>query len=89
MLRFAPTHEFDRDMKRLSRRNLNLDLLDEVIDLLLNQQTLPQLRRDHSLSSRYQGFRECHIAPDWLLIYRVERDTLIVSRTGTHSDLFG
>ncbi|MCL2737082.1 MAG: type II toxin-antitoxin system YafQ family toxin [Propionibacteriaceae bacterium] len=88
MLSFAATNEFDRDMKRMARRHLDLDLLQAVLDLLLRQQPLPEARHDHALSGQYRGFRECHIAPDWLLIYYVEADRLVAARTGSHADLF-
>jgi len=89
MLVFAPTNEFDRDMKRLARRHVDFDLLQAVIDLLMAQQTLPDARRDHVLKGQYRGFHECHVAPDWLLIYYVADERLVAARTGTHSDLFG
>lgn len=65
-------------------------LLEAVVDLLQDGITLPNKYRDHSLSDNYTGFRECHISPDWLLIYRHEEDTLILYlfRNGSHSDLF-
>jgi len=89
MLIFAPTREFDRDMKRLVRRHLDIDLLQVVLDLLLGEQLLPAARRDHALLGQYRGLRECHVAPDWLLVYFVEAGRLVAVRTGTHSDLFG
>lgn len=65
-------------------------MIEFVIDELLKENTLPQKYKDHVLTGNYRGFRECHISPDWLLIYAVDKDklVLIVSRTGTHSDLF-
>lgn len=65
-------------------------LLQEVVDLLASGETLPDKYRDHSLTGDYNGYRECHVLPDWLLIYRIENDFLILglTRTGTHSDLF-
>lgn len=66
-----------------------MELLQEVIDTLLAEKTLDEKYKDHGLVGNYAGFRECHIQPDWLLIYRKDKDTLILtaSRTGTHSDL--
>ena len=72
------------------KRGYDLSLIEFVIDELLKENTLPQKYKDHVLTGNYRGFRECHISPDWLLIYSVDKDKLmlIVSRTGTHSDLF-
>lgn len=65
-------------------------LLVDVIDTLLAEKPLPERHRDHALTGNYKGFRECHIQPDWLLIYAVQKEALVLtaSRTGTHSDLF-
>lgn len=81
---------FKKDLKRIVRRGYNLDLLKKVVDLLAKQELLPEKYKDHSLSGEYIGYRECHITPDWLLIYQIKDDELILvlSRTGTHSDLF-
>ena len=67
-----------------------IDLLDEVVTKLSNMQPLEAKNHDHELAGIYKGFRECHIQPDWLLIYRINNNDLILflSRTGTHSDLF-
>jgi mRNA interferase YafQ len=74
----------------MSKRGFDMLLLDDVIRLLATGQVLPQKNRDHTLSGNYAGHRECHIAPDWLLIYRVDSKMLILElmQTGTHSDLF-
>ena len=90
MLNVVLSNRFKKDLKAAARRGYNLALLDEVINILANRQTLPEKNRDHSLSGDYTGFRECHILPDWLLIYRVDDDDLLLFllRTGTHSDLF-
>lgn len=81
---------FKKDLKRIVRRGYNLDLLKKVVDLLAKQEVLPEKYKDNSLSGEYIGYRECHITPDWLLIYQLKDDELILvlSRTGTHSDLF-
>lgn len=83
-------NSFKKDIKRIRRRNLNLDLLDEVVEKLAKQERLEEKYRDHALTGNLVGFRECHIQPDWLLIYRVDGNdlVLVLSRTGTHSDLF-
>ena len=84
------TNQFKRDLKLAKKQNKNLDKLFEVIDVLANGGTLDEKYRDHDLSGNYKGTRECHIEPDWLLVYKVYRDTLILKliRTGSHSDLF-
>lgn len=90
MLNVVLSNRFKKDLKVAAKRSYNLALLDEVINTLASRQTLPEKNRDHSLSGDYIGFRECHILPDWLLIYRVDNDDLLLFllRTGTHSDLF-
>ena len=72
------------------KRGYNLDLLDQVLNLLLNEEPLETKHHDHALTGSYTGFRECHMQPDWLLIYMVNDTELILTaaRTGTHSDLF-
>ena len=89
MLRLSPTNQFRKDYKQAKKRGLDLSLLEAVIDVLLAEQTLDDKHHDHALVGSYAGFRECHIQPDWLLIYRIERDrlVLITARTGSHSDL--
>jgi len=89
MLRFAPTTQFRQDAKLMRTRGLDLAKLGQVIELLRSGASLPSRCRDHALSGRYAGMRECHIAPDWLLQYRVDADMLIAARTGSHADLFG
>ena len=84
------TTQFKRDYKKASKRNLPIELLDDIIRKLAEGEKLPEKNRDHALSGNWVGFRECHILPDWLLIYRVEVDILVLTlaRTGTHGDLF-
>ena len=81
---------FKRDYKRIKQRGYDLRLLEDVIALLAEGQELPASYRDHALTGDYSGCRECHIAPDWLLVYEVLQDELLLylTRTGTHSDLF-
>lgn len=88
--RVRPTAKFQKDLKRLQRRGYDLSLLTEVIKKLAEGETLPPKNRDHNLSGDYAGCRECHIAPDWLLIYELSNEELFLylTRTGTHSDLF-
>ena len=79
-----------KDLKLALKRGYDISKLDEVIDILCTTQLLPAKYKDHALSGDYEKYRECHITPDWLLVYRIENDTLtlILFRTGTHSDLF-
>lgn len=84
------TTRFKKDYKLALKRNLNIELLDEIIRALSRGETLPEKNKDHELTGGWTGHRECHIQPDWLLIYRIEDDVLVLtlSRTGSHSDLF-
>lgn len=90
MLEVVLSTRFKRDLKTASKRGYNLELLNDVVDKLASRQQLPDKNRDHELSGDYAGFRECHVAPDWLLVYRVVEEDLILylMRTGSHSDLF-
>lgn len=85
------TSQFKKDFKLAMRRGLKIELLEEVIASLAMGETLPVKNRDHALIGNWIGYRECHILPDWLLIYRIEDEVLVLtlSRTGTHSNLFG
>ena len=84
------TSQFRKDYKQAMKRGMKIALLDEVIALLSAGEALPEKYRDHALIGDWLGHRECHILPDWLLIYRIENGVLVLtlSRTGTHSDLF-
>ncbi len=84
------TFQFNKDYKNAIKRNLNINLLDDVIRILQNGETLDSSYKDHALSGNWQSFRECHILPNWLLIYKIENNLLVLTlaRTGTHSDLF-
>ena len=84
------TSQFKKDLKRARKRGLPIGELEAVIDAILEGADLPPKHRDHLLSGDYAGFRECHIQPDWLLIYLVENDvlTLTLVETGTHADIF-
>ena len=90
MYAVKPTTRFQKDLKRLQKRGYNLSLLTEVIKTLAAGKPLPEKNKDHTLSGNFTGCRECHIAPDWLLIYEIVDEELILylTRTGTHSDLF-
>ncbi len=90
MLDIRYAAKFKKDYKTAIRRGCDPKRLETVLQLLCEEQPLPSKYRDHALSGDYMGFRECHIQPDWLLIYRIEHEilTLTLIRTGTHSDLF-
>ncbi len=90
MLKLHPTSKFKKDLKRIKKRGYDINKLNEVITMLLAEEELPKTYLDHPLSGNYIGFRECHISPDWLLIYAIDNDKLVLtaSRTGTHTDLF-
>ena len=85
------TSQFKKDFKLAMKRGLNIDLLETVIATLALGEPLPDKNKDHALTGNWIGHRECHILPDWLLIYRIEEEVLILAlaRSGTHSDLFG
>ena len=84
------TTQFRKDYKLAMKRGLRIALLEEVVERLAMGEPLPEKNRDHALTGDWVGHRECHIQPDWLLIYRMEDDVLVLTlaRTGTHSDLF-
>ncbi len=84
------TAQFRKDYKRAVKRGMNIALLDEIITLLAIGKALPDANKDHALTGDWAKHRECHVQPNWLLIYRVEDDVLVLTltRTGTHSDLF-
>jgi mRNA interferase YafQ len=88
VLTVIPTRKFLKDAKLADRRGLDIGKLEAVIALLATEAELPTRMRDHALSGDWQGYRDCHIEPDWLLIYKVEASTVHLVRTGTHSDLF-
>lgn len=90
MLKVRYVNSFKKDYKKIIKRGYNPKLMENIIEKLANGEKLPAKNKDHNLLGDYVGFRECHITPDWLLIYRIEEDELILvlSRTGTHSDLF-
>ena len=81
---------FKKDFKRIVKRGYDIRLLENVICILASGEKLPDKYRDHSLVGEYSDCRDCHITPDWLLIYRIEKTDLVLclTRTGTHSDLF-
>ncbi|HJD16292.1 MAG TPA: type II toxin-antitoxin system YafQ family toxin [Candidatus Enterococcus stercoripullorum] len=84
------TNQFKRDLKKAKKQNKNLDRLFEVVEKLANGEILEAKYRDHALIGNYKDSRECHIEPDWLLIYEIKNETLVLmlSRVGSHSELF-
>lgn len=90
MLDIRYSTKFKKDYKTILKRGYNPQLLQNVLEILCNEKSLPPKYKDHNLTGNYEGHRECHITPDWLLIYKIEREilTLSLTRTGTHSDLF-
>lgn len=90
MYSLIATSKFKKDLKAIIKRGYDVSLLDNIIDQLLKGIELPEKNKDHTLAGNWNGYRECHITPDWLLIYKVDNDILVLTltRTGTHSDLF-
>lgn len=88
MKKLSQTQQFKKDIKRLQKRGKDLRKIKAVIDLLLSETPLPPKNRDHQLRGNWAGHRDCHIEPDWLLIYRLLENELRLERTGSHSDLF-
>lgn len=88
MLNIERTSRFKKDMKLMLKREKDIKKLKSVLLKLVNQEPLEPKHRDHSLTGNYDFSRECHIEPDWLLIYTISNETLRLERTGTHSDLF-
>lgn len=90
MLTIKYQSSFKKDYKKVVKRGCDIKLLEEIVDKLARGEKLPEKNRDHELNGNYKGYRECHIEPDWLLIYKIDNGELILylTRTGTHSDLF-
>lgn len=90
-LNVKPTTQFRIDYKLAMKRGLKISLLEDIVSLLALGEPLPDKNKDHALSGDWVGHQECHIQPDWLLVYRVEENVLVLTlvRTGTHADLFG
>jgi mRNA interferase YafQ len=82
------TRRFARDRKRMKKRNKDTNKLDELMRLITNETPLPRSCHEHLLHGNYEGYTECHVEPNWLLVYKFGQDTVLFDRTGTHSDLF-
>lgn len=90
MLKIFYTNQFRKDYRRMAKRGYQMSKLDAVLNKLKNEEQLEEKNQDHALKGDQKGNRECHIEPDWLLVYKVEKYKLILTalQTGTHSDLF-
>ena len=82
------SNSFKKDVKTAQKRGFNMKKLKEIISALEHGKKLPEKNRDHSLTGNWKGYRDCHIEPDWILIYKVSDNILNLARTGTHSDIF-
>jgi len=82
------TTQFKKDFKKIKKRQKNLSKLTVIIEKLLNKEKLEPKYKNHSLSGKFKNHRDCHIEPDWALIYRITKDQLILERTGSHSEIF-
>ena len=83
-----PTGRFERDVKRLKRRGMDMGKFKAVVDALCSRKPLPPSLRDHGMRGEWEGCRDCHVTPDWIIIYERGESTLTLHRTGTHADLF-
>ena len=90
MLKPKPSNRFKKNYSLMEKRGYDMSLIDKVIITLLEEKPLPPSKRDHALTGDWKGFRECHVLPDWLLIYKADGVNLLLylERTGTHADLF-
>lgn len=88
MLNLVTSKQFHKDIKRIKKQGKKTEKLKEIISFLVNEIPLPVEKRDHKLTGIYNHHRECHIDPDWLLIYKTSATDLILERTGSHSELF-
>ncbi len=82
------TGQFKKDYKLAMKRGFDILMIDSIIQDLINEKPLHEKYKDHALSGGYKGYRECHIKPDWLLIYQIGNGVIVFERTGSHSDLF-
>ncbi len=88
MKRLQQTKQFSRDIKRVKKRGKDLEKLKKIVSALAQEKTLDKKHRDHALIGEWKGSRDCHIEPDWILIYTISVEVLKLERTGTHRDLF-
>jgi mRNA interferase YafQ len=88
MLKPRTTSRFEKDYKKALKSGRDMNKLKNVMKMIISEEALPRELRDHKLIGNYQGRRECHLAGNWLLIYKLEDDSVIFERTGSHSELF-
>jgi mRNA interferase YafQ len=88
MLNLRTSNRFKKDLQKMISQGKSYEKFRNVLEMLLNQRMLPVRHRDHSLIGNWKNRRELHIEPDWLLVYKIEEDTLILERTGPHATLF-
>ena len=88
MLKLRTTNRFEKDYKKALKSGCDMKKLKRVMGWIASEQALPQELRDHKLIGNYRNRRECHLAGDWLLIYKLEEDAVVFERTGSHSELF-
>ena len=84
----SQTRQFLKDLRRMQKRGKNPYKLQQVVTLLAHGERLPEKYRDHALTGPWEGTRDCHVEPDWILLYTLDENLLCLERTGTHSDLF-
>lgn len=87
-LKVSQTGQFKRDLRQQQKRGKNMAKLKAVVELLIAGEPLSPKNRDHALTGNWTGWRDCHVEPDWLLIYKILPEELVLGRTGTHADLF-
>ncbi len=87
-MRIVQTTQFKKDINKQKKRGRDVQKLKDVIEILIRSEPLPPKHRDHALTGNWNGWRDCHLGPDWLLIHKISGDELLLGRTGTHSDLF-
>ena len=89
-MRFLTTNQFEKNHKKMQKQGKDIDKLHEVMEKLITETKLPERHHDHALTGNFKDRRECHIEPDWLLIYKIDKkkETIIFERTGSHTDLF-
>jgi mRNA interferase YafQ len=87
-MKLSHTNQFKKDMKKQIKRGKNPKKIIEAVEILLSEMPLSEKYKDHRLKGNWKGRRDCHLEPDWILIYKIDNDELRLERTGTHSDLF-
>lgn len=87
MLNLVVTSQFKKDYKKVRKQGKNIESLNQLMQKILRQEELPRKYKDHSLVGNFRGRRECHLTPDWLLIYRIDGEDAVFERTGSHSEL--